>query len=417
MAGRVKRLERGDAIPAWLPLLLGALTAVGPVSTDVYLPAMPQMEHELHGAPGSGSLTMAAWVLGLAIGQISMGPLSDRFGRKLPLLVGMAGYTIGEIGCALSTDMTVMCVWRVFAAIMASAGLVVPNACIRDLTVGDASSRLMSRLTVIQGAVPILAPMLGGLALHYVDWRMIFWATVVFGAVCTVLVAVCFPETLSPSLRGDLRPDLLVRRYGAILRSPSFTSHALIWGCLGIVTFTYLSAAPELFEGRFGMNPAHYGMLFGLFAVGSIGASAVNGALVGRVRGARLMMGALICALIGCGASLAIGLAAEHGAVAGAYPAVLLVPMIAALFFSLAPVGIAGPNAMATALSAQEGQAGSAAALAGTIQYICGASASALFGLCAHWVGVSLALFLLGAYAVAAILALWGHRAQKGQVS
>ncbi|WP_240775336.1 MFS transporter [Neokomagataea tanensis] len=202
MAGRVKRLERGDRIPAWLPLLLGALTAVGPVSTDIYLPAVPQMERDLHGAVGSGSLTMAAWVLGLAIGQISMGPLSDRFGRKLPLLVGMAGYTVGEIGCALSTDMTVMCVWRIFAAIMASAGLVVPNACIRDLTVGDASSKLMSRLTVIQGAVPILAPMLGGIALHYVDWRAIFWATVVFGAICTILVALCFPETLSPSLRG-----------------------------------------------------------------------------------------------------------------------------------------------------------------------------------------------------------------------
>ncbi|GBR43996.1 multidrug effflux MFS transporter [Neokomagataea thailandica] len=413
MAGRVKTLERGDAIPAWLPLLLGALTAVGPVSTDVYLPAMPQMEQELHGAPGAGSLTMAAWVLGLAIGQISMGPLSDRFGRKLPVLVGMAGYTIGEIGCALSSDMTVMCVWRVFAAIMASAGLVVPNACIRDLTVGDASSRLMSRLTVIQGAVPILAPMLGGLALHYVDWRMIFWATVVFGALCTVLVAVFFPETLSPSLRGDLRPTVLLRRYRAIFRSPSFTSHTLIWGCLGVVTFTYLSAAPELFEGRFGMNPAHYGMLFGVFAVGAIGASAVNGALVGRVRGARLMIGAVICALVGASAALVISLAATHGAVAGAYPAMWLAPMIVALFFCLAPGGIVAPNAMATALSAQEGQAGSAAALVGTTQYVCGASASALFGLFAHNVGVSLALVLLGAYVVAAGLAVWGYKGQK----
>ncbi|WP_240775335.1 MFS transporter [Neokomagataea tanensis] len=153
------------------------------------------------------------------------------------------------------------------------------------------------------------------------------------------------------------------------------------------------------------MNPAHYGMLFGVFAVGSIGASAINGVLVGRVNGASLMLWALVCALIGSVASLGIGLLAEYNGSAGAYPEVLLVPMIIAVFLSLAPTGIAGPNAMASALSAQEGQAGSAAALAGTIQYVFGALASALFGLCAHRVAVSLSLFLLGAYALAVILA------------
>lgn len=407
MTDQTLTYRRGDALPAWLPVLLGVFTAVGPMSTDVYLPALPDMERQLHVAAGSGSATMAAWVIGLAIGQITIGPISDRFGRRMPLLIGMAGYTLGEIGCAMAPSMTFLCLCRVFSAIMASAGLVVPNACIRDLTEGDESSKLMSRLIVIQGAVPILAPMLGGFALKFVDWRAIFWATAVYGGLCTLCLLTIFPETLAPRDRRDLHPLSILERYFYILRTPSFLSNGLVWSFLGFVTFTYLTGAPMLFENIFGLSPFHYGMLFGLFAVCMIGASALNGMLVGRVSGERMLFGALGVSLVGCVVFLGLALFAAHTLdPQGHVRSIFLWPFILALMVVMGPGGVTGPNAMAGALSEQADRAGSASALAGTMQYLFGAVASALFGLVPSGDAVPMAVFLFGALIAATGCAL-----------
>ncbi len=399
--------RRGDPLPAWLPVLLGIFTAVGPVSTDVYLPALPEMERQLHTAAGSGSATMAAWVVGLAIGQITIGPISDRFGRRWPLLIGMLGYTLGEIGCALAPSMTFLCICRVFSAIMASAGLVVPNACIRDLTEGDASSKMMSRLIVIQGTVPILAPMLGGFALKFVDWRVIFWTTAVYGGICTLLLMTIFPETLPAEDRRDLRPVSIIERYVYILRTRSFITNGLVWSFLGFVTFTYLTAAPMLFEDVFGMSPFHYGMLFGLFAVCMIGASAINGQLVGRVSTGRMLFSALGVSLAGCTILLLLSLVSNYDLdPQGHIKAMFLWPLIIALIITMAPTGIIGPNSMVGVLSEQSDRAGSASALAGTMQYLFGAVASALFGLMPSGTAVPMAIFMAFAFAAAMGFAL-----------
>ncbi|MFT9298544.1 MAG: multidrug effflux MFS transporter, partial [Gluconobacter sp.] len=337
--------RRGDTIPGWLPLMLGIFTAVGPVSTDIYLPALPEMERQLHSAPGSGSITMAAWVIGLAIGQITIGPVSDRFGRRLPLLIGMIGYTIGEIGCALAPTMTIMCICRVFSALMASAGLVIPNACLRDLTEGDEASRLMSRLIVVQGVVPILAPMLGGFALKFVDWRVIFWATAVYGGLCTLMLLTVFPETLPTQERRDMRPLSIIERYIYILRTRSFITNGLVWSFLGFVTFTYLTGAPTLFEERFGMSPFHYGMLFGLFAVCMIGASAINGLVVGKVSTTHMLFSALGISLTGSILFLALAVISAVDLTAGGQlRSFFLWPLIISLVITMAPTGIIGPN-------------------------------------------------------------------------
>ncbi|MXV44977.1 Bcr/CflA family efflux MFS transporter [Saccharibacter sp. 17.LH.SD] len=386
----------GRPLPFWLPILLGTLTAVGPVSTDIYLPALPEMERQLGAAPGSGSLTMAAWVAGLAVGQLIVGPLTDRFGRRLPLLIGTLCYAIAAAGCALAPTMFVMCACRAIAAFMAAASLVVPNACVRDLTQGDASAKMMSRLIIIQGVVPILAPALGGFALQFISWRDIFWATSCYGLLGFFVVLLFLPETLSPLHRRDFKLGPVLVRYVHTFKEQHFRYNGLIWMILGFVTFTYLTAAPFLFETVFGLTPFHYGMLFGIFAVCMIGTSQINAFFVGRYRSKTLLKIALC---LGFSGSVVLCLLAIWSAIdvlpSGHLKAVYLWPIIGALMLTLGPTGAMGPNAAAGALRYQADNAGSAAALAGTGQYVMGMFASALFSFLPVGTAVPMAIMLL----------------------
>jgi len=183
--------------PTWLPILLGILTAVGPLSTDMYLPAFPAIEASMHGMPGTAQVTLATWFAGLAVGQVTQGSLADRFGRRRPLIVGTLVYALANVGCALSTDITTLSVLRFVAAFGGSASMVIPRAIVRDLTDGHAAARLMSRLILVMGAAPILAPTLGGAVLGFGSWHAIFWIMSVYGALCAVLVVALLPETLA----------------------------------------------------------------------------------------------------------------------------------------------------------------------------------------------------------------------------
>lgn len=403
-------LKSGQPLPFWLPILLGFFTAVGPVSTDIYLPALPEMERQLGAAPGSGSLTMAAWVAGLAIGQISVGPMTDRFGRRKPLLVGTFFYAIAAAGCALAPTMTLLCVCRVIAALMGAVSLVIPNACVRDVTQGDASARMMSYLIVIQGVVPILAPALGGFALQFIDWRDIFWVTSFYGFLCFFLVLLCLPETLSWVYRQPFHFKQAIVRYGQTFCERSFLFNGLIWMIQGFVVFTYLTAAPFLFEDVFHLSPFRYGMLFGLFAVCMIGASQLNAWLVGRFRSATLLKASLTWSVVA--ALLFVGLAvwsAVDVTATGHLKSIYFWPIVVVMILTLGPGGAVGPNAMAGALRYQADNAGSAAALAGTGQYLFGMVASMLFSLLPVGTAVPMAVMVFMALAVMFVLA-WYHR-------
>ncbi|QDH14920.1 Bcr/CflA family efflux MFS transporter [Oecophyllibacter saccharovorans] len=365
--------------PHWFPLLLGTLTAVGPVSTDVYLPALPMMEAQLHSPAGSGSLTMTAWVIGLALGQVCVGPLADRFGRRTPLLIGTLGYALASVGCALAQGMGVLCAFRALAAFMGAASLVVPNAIVRDTTSGNASARLMSRLIAVQGVVPIAAPALGGFALAWISWRDIFWLMAVYGLLCMVLVFLLLPETLDADHRQPVQLKRVLERYWRIFNDPTFFYSGMVWILQGFVVFTYLSAAPYLFEQVFHFTPMQYGLLFGGCAICMIGVSQINAVLVERISSQKLLRFCLLLSLGGAVALLCLALAAawvvHNGGQLGHDWAALL---IAAMLAVLAPGGGIGPNAAAAALYHQGRNAGTAAALAGTGQYLTGALASAL---------------------------------------
>lgn len=277
------------AYPTWLPILLGVLTAVGPLSTDMYLPAFPAIEASLGGQPGTAQVTLSAWFIGLAVGQITQGSLSDRFGRRGPLIVGLLIYALANAGCALAPDLPTLSALRFVAAFGGSASMVIPRAIVRDLADGHAAARLMSRLMLVMGVAPILAPTLGGLVLGVAPWHAIFWLTGAYGAVCCALVWRLLPDTLAPERRIGLGPASLARRYAGVLRDRVFLSYALMGGCGMFGMFAYIGGSSPVFIQRFAFSPAAYGMLFGCSAGAFILSSQVNPWLILRFGAARVI--------------------------------------------------------------------------------------------------------------------------------
>ena len=358
-------------LPGWLPLLLGFLTAVGPVSTDMYLPGFPAIEASLHGAPGSAQITLATWFAGLAVGQITLGSLSDRFGRRLPLLAGTLLYTVASAGCALAPSLAALSGWRAVAAIGGAASMVIPRAMVRDLADGHAAVRLMSRLILVMGVAPILAPTLGGLLLGWGSWRMLFWTCTAYGALCALLVATLIPDTLPPAQRVRLGPTGLLARYIAIARERGFITHALMGGGGMFGMFAYISGSSTVYIRSFGITPAEYGMIFGLCAGGYIMASQVNALLIARIGEDRILAIAAATYLAATAVLCAVAFAGTTH----------LAAVVAPVFLSLASMGFVMPNTTVGALSRHAAHAASASALMGTMQFVLGA----LSGILAGW--------------------------------
>lgn len=357
-------------MPSWLPLLLGFLTAVGPVSTDMYLPSFPAIEASFGTPAGTAQITLATWFAGLAVGQLTQGTLSDRFGRRAPLLIGTLIYTVASAGCALAPSLAVLSVWRAIAAFGGSASMVIPRAIVRDLADGHAAARLLSRLMLVMGAAPILAPTLGGLVLDFGGWHLIFWIATAYGAICIALVWAALPDTLPRQRRVRLGPLDLARRYGAILRERSFLSHALMSGFAMFGMFAFLGGSPGVFIEEYHVTPAHYGMLFGSCATGLILASQINPLLLQRFGPARLLP---IGVRVYFAATIALAIAAFSGR--GGILAIYL-PIVVAMSSN----GFTNPNATVGALSRHAAHAGSASALMGTLQFVLGAISGSLVG-------------------------------------
>lgn len=380
-------------VPFWLPALLGFLTAVGPVSTDMYLPAFPAIEASLGGRPGAAQVTLATWFLGLAVGQMTQGTLADRLGRRTPLLAGTALYTLASAGCALAPDLFTLALMRALAAFGGSASMVIPRAVVRDLADGHEAARLMSRLFLVMGAAPILAPTLGGFVLRFAGWHAIFWIAAIYGVVCCALVWRFLPETLPVTRRTRVGVGGLINRFATILRERGFVSHTLMLGCTGFAMFAYLGGSPDAFIVRFGLAPSRFGILFGVCAAGFIGASQLNPRLITWLGAGRVMRAAVRVAL-----AASLGLVGFAAADAGPWWA-----LAALVWVCMACMGFSNPNAMVGALSRHAAHAGSASALMGTLQYLLAAMSGLLVGLAAdHTARPMAALIFLGSLGAAA---------------
>ncbi len=350
-------------MPVWLILLLGSLSAVGPLSTDMYLPAFPTLDATLGGGPGSTQITLAAWFAGLAVGQFTQGPFSDRFGRRAPLLVGMSIYTLGSIGCAASHGIWSFTAWRFLAALGGSAGMVIPRAVVRDIATGPQGAKIMSQLMLVLGVVPILAPTLGGLVLSVASWRWIFWVATIYGMVSLILVAATLPDTLPRANRLRLPPVEVLRRYLLILNERSFLSNTCICGFATFTIFGYLSGAPIAFERILHFSPTQFGILFGVNAFFYILCTQINAHVVHRVGMERLLRLGIVMLT---GAAILFMVLVLTGVAGAGRPAIFVSLPIMAL---MASMGFISPNATVFALASHARHAGSASALLGTLQF------------------------------------------------
>jgi DHA1 family bicyclomycin/chloramphenicol resistance-like MFS transporter len=376
-----------------LPLLLGFLIAVGPVSTDMYLPAFPAIARDFHDL-GAPQISLGAYFIGLAVGQMTQGALSDRLGRRGPLLAGLMIYTIASLGCAISWSVSSFAVFRFLAALGCSAGVVIPRAMVRDLASGPAAAKLFSKLMLAMGVAPIVAPMLGSLFTALASWRMIFVFASVYGVLAVVLIWHFLPDTLPPQRRSLVGPGAVMRRYAAIFGERNFLTHALILTFTASALLAYLAGSPEIFVGLYGWNTAEYAALFGVSAVAYIGLNMLNPVLVHRY-GIAPVITVSGNVLLGC--TVALVLLAWHPM--GPFA------IIAALLIAEIGFGLAMPSAMVGALQNHQAHAGSAAALMGTLQYGGGAIASLSVGAWAENSATPMAVVMLGCAGLAVLAA------------
>jgi len=351
-------------LPSWL-ILMGTLTAIGPFSTDMYLPAFPAMAEGLRASLGEVERTLTVYFFGLALAQLIYGPLADRYGRKPPLIAGLILYVVSSLGCALAGDITTLTGWRVLQALGAAAGMVVPRAVVRDHYTTQDAARALSMMMLVMGLAPILAPLIGGQFLP-LGWRSLFWVMTAIGLVLLTAAGLTMRESLAPENVHALNWRTILGNYRGLLRHRGFMAHSLAGGLGQAGLFSYLAASPHLFIEVYGIPAQYYGLLFGSNALAFIVGSQVSAYLLRRHASLVLQRRALNAMAIAALVGLALALA-------GLINLWLAMAYIMVYMFSQ---GFVNPNSAALALSEQGKRLGSASALMGTLQYSCGATAT-----------------------------------------
>lgn len=347
---------------------MGALTAIGPFSIDMYLPAFPAIASNLGVSQGEVERTLAAYLIGLACSQIFYGPLADRFGRRLPLMFGLALYVIASIGCALAPSVEALTLWRVVQALGGAAGIVIPRAVIRDHYDTQQSARALSMLMLIMGLAPILAPLIGGQLLWLTGWRGMFWLMMLIGIALLACVLFIMKESLAPERVTPLRMGNILGNYAALIRHRGFLAHSLAGGLGQAGMFAYIIGSPRVFMEIYGIAPQYYGFFFGANALALIVGSQVSARLLRHYVPQQLQRAAQTVLLL---ASLVALIIALSGA--------MTLPLLMICLMSyMASQGFVNPNSAALALAEQGARLGAASALLGTLQLSSGAIAGSI---------------------------------------
>ncbi len=348
-----------------LVLILGTLTAIGPLSIDLYLPSFPSVATALGVDVAAVQLTLATYLAGLAVGQMVYGPLSDRMGRRAPLIGGLSLYIVASIACAFAPSLPFLAAARFVQALGGCSGMVIARAIVRDHFDQRDSAKLYSTLMLVMGAAPILAPSIGGQLLLIGSWRALFGVLAIIGAVFLGIATFLLPESLATEARTRHGPGQILRSVGEMLKNSHFRRMSLAGGAAGAAMFAYISGSPFVFMELFHVTPQQYGLIFGLNAMGLIIASQLNRWLVHRSGVVTVLRAAITVAVL-ANAVLWAGIRAGAG----------LEIILPALFFGIACVGLINPNATAAAMAPFGRQAGVASALFGTLHSTLGAAAS-----------------------------------------
>ncbi|WP_212808630.1 multidrug effflux MFS transporter [Micromonospora endophytica] len=363
-----------------LLVLLGSLTAIGPLSLDTYVPALPEMTRDLASSQAQIQLSLTTCLVGMALGQLVTGTLSDRWGRRRPVLVGVVAYALISVLCALAPSAEALAAARFLQGFAGGMGTVVARAVVRDLYAGRAAAKYFSRLVLVFGLAPMAAPAFGGLILRLTSWRGIFLALTVIGTLLAIAVASRLPETLPAARRntGGLAATARIGR--ALFTDRVYLGYALTQGLAFAGLFAYLSGSSFVLQDVFGLSVGTFTLVFGVNALAFVTVGQLNARLLDRYEPRPLLV-----------TGLSIGLFAALTLITGALLDALPL-VIVALFVLIGSLGMVMPNGTALALDRHAAHAGTAAALLGGIQAVVAAGAAPLVGLAGEGTALPMAL-------------------------
>ena len=367
-----------------IELLLGGLTALGPLSIDLYLPALPAIAEDFRVDTAAVELSLSSFFAGFAVGQLVAGPLVDRLGRVRPLQLALAVYVLASLGCALAPTNELLIACRAVQALGGSMAVVVPRAIIRDLRSGKEAVHMLSRLMLVMGVAPIIAPLLGGWILHALGWRAIFVVLAGFGALAMLASSLSLRTDTAPPRQGPLRLGAQVL---ALVREPDFRIYALCGGFSSAGMFAYISGSAFVFIEVHRVPSERYGWFFGAIALGLIAASQLNRLLVGRFTSEQVLRATTPFASLAALTVLAVAMTGLGG----------LWGIAGALFVYISTLGVLAPNTTAMALEHHGQRAGLASAVLGSLQFVIAATASGVVSALHDGTAVPMAAVIAGA--------------------
>lgn len=384
-----------------LVLVLGALSAIGPLTIDTYLPALPELSRQLGATDAQVQATITGLLVGLGFGQLVIGPLSDAVGRRKPLLAGLVLHAAMSLLCALAPSIQLLTVTRTLQGFAGAAVAVVSMAVVRDLFRGVRAAQLLSRLVLVLGVAPILAPSLGSALLALTSWRGIFVVLALAALLMLVLAFVALPETLPVERRQPASVLGSLRAYGSLFGDRLFIVMVLVSGLMFATLFAYISGASFVLQDLYGLTPQQFGLAFSANAVGMIVMTQLNPWLVKRFSPVSVLTVGVLLAVSGAVTLLVLMALGVNGWLA----------FMAPLFVVISAAGLSFPNAPAIALNRHGESAGTAAAMLGASQFMIGGAIAPLVGVFGNGTPLPMAAIMVGTTGLAALLLLSARKA------
>lgn len=366
-----KQLQKKIPLPTvWLVLLLGSLTAFGPLSMDMYLPGLPIVAEDMGVSASLAQLSLTACLIGLGAGQLVFGPMSDIYGRRKPLIITLIVYAAASVMCAFTVNIWAFVLLRFIQGMTGAAGIVIARACARDLYIGNELTKFMAMLSIVNGVAPIMAPIAGGVVLSFASWQVVFFILGAIGLVMFLATSSFLPDTLPVEQRAEGGMLAVVKTFGGLLKDKWFMGIALTQGFIMSSMFAYIAGSPFVLQNIYGVSPQQFSLFFALNGIGIIIAAQITGRLAGKIHEVKFLRTGVMISFTG---SLFLLVAVWNE-----WPLAL---MATALFLVVSSVGMVSTSAFSLAMQSQGKSAGSAAAFLGLLPFIGGAIVSPLVGL------------------------------------